>query len=155
MRRIAASICAAVVALTLAACGTGRPVTPSIGGLPLAARSHVTLIRRVCNDGSDAYCALEFVVVGSGYRTSLNLLGAEQRILHRRGWVHADAPEGLERAADSPGDKLRVTYATANGELQGVDLGWIKRPHAVALALSRAMLAHQSALSVVLQVGTA
>ena len=144
-----------LAAVALAGCGSGQPRIPSLAGLPLAARAHVAVSHRICNAGSNAFCALQLVIVANGYRTSLNLLGAERALLHRRGWTTANAPEGLERAADSPGDKLRVTYATASGDLQGIDLGWIKRSRDVTLALSRAMLAHVSALSVVLEVGTA
>ena len=43
------------------------------------------------------------------------------------GWTGANADTGQQRAADSPGHKLRLTYAPAAGDLQGIDLGWIKR----------------------------
>jgi hypothetical protein len=146
---------ALLAAVALAGCGAGGGRTPSLGGLPLAPRAQVAATHRVCNTGAEAFCALQVVVVARGYRTSLNLLGAERGLLRRHGWAPANAPEGLERAADSPGDKLRVTYATASGDLQGVDLGWIRRSREVTLALSHAMLAHTPALSIVLEVGTA
>jgi hypothetical protein len=82
------------------------------------------------------------------------MLSAENRLLRRRKWSSANAPIGLERAADSPGDKLRVTYATASGDLEGVDLGWINRGHRVTLALSHALFAHTSTLSFLLELGT-
>ena len=66
--------------------------------------------------------------------------------------VHAQI--GPERAADSPGDHLRVTYATATGDLQGVELGWIQRARPVTVALSRTLFDHTSALSILLQLGT-
>lgn len=146
---------AAALAGVVVGCGASGPRTPALAGLPLAARSRVAVSVRQCNQGASAFCALQLVVVGAGYRTSLNLLGAERALLRRRGWSQANAPVGLERAADSPGDRLRVTYATATGDLQGVDLGWIKRRRSVTLALSRALISHTSAISMMLEVGAA
>ena len=144
-----------LASIALAGCGASQSRTPSLGGLPLVAHARVTIDHRVCNPGANAFCALQLVVVADGYRTARELLGAEKALLKHHGWIPANAPNGLERAADSPGDKLRITYATASGDLQGVDLGWIRRSRDVTLALSRAMLAHVTALSMLLEVGTA
>ena len=66
----------------------------------------------------------------------------------------ATADNGNERAADSPGDKLRVTYATAASELGNIDLAFVKRSRATALALSRALFGRASAMAVLLEVGS-
>jgi hypothetical protein len=146
--------CAILVACLLAGCGGGNRV-PRLSALPLPAGTHVSLAYRSCNQGSNAFCALQLVVVGGAYRTSQEMLSAETQALRARKWVGVHAQTGLERAADSPGDHLRVTYATATGDLQGVELGWIKRARHVTVALSRTLFSHTSALSVLLQLGTA
>ena len=153
MRKLTIALLAPIA---LAGCGGDTADrTPSLRGLPLAPRAHVEISHRVCDPGANAFCALQLVVVANGYRTSRDLLGAEKSLLKHHGWSPANAPNGLERAADAPGDRLRVTYATASGDLQGVDLGWIRRSRDVTLALSRTMLAHVTALSMLLEVGTA
>ena len=47
-----------------------------------------------------------------------------------------------------------MTYATAYGDLKGIDLGWIKRSRTITLALSRALFDRASAMSVMLEVGS-
>ena len=74
-----------------------------------------------------------------GYRSSDGAAAPSTSRLLKLGWSGADARHGDEHAADSPGHKLRLTYATAVGDLQGIDLGWIHRPRTIALALSRAI----------------
>jgi len=110
---------------------------------------------RECDHGANAFCALEMVVVDRRYRTSRDLVRDEHRLLKHRGWSSANADTGEQRAADSPGHKWRVTYATAYGDLKGIDLGWIKRPRSIALALSQALFSRASAMSVMLEVGSA
>jgi hypothetical protein len=143
-----------VAALLVAGCGNGGTRIPSLGGLPLAAGSRVSVRERVCDPGENAFCALELVVQSHEFKTSSNLLGAESLLLRQRGWRRANAPTGLERAADSPRGRLRVTYATAADDLESIELGWVHRSHTVALALSRALIARRSTLSVLLEVGT-
>lgn len=145
---------ALLAALALAGCGNGPERPPSLSRLPLAPRTHVQTAVRVCDPGQNAFCALELVVVGRGYRSSRGLLDTEYATLHRDGWREAGAPIGQEHAADSPHRKLRVTYATAAGDLEAVDLGWIHRARRVTLALSRALFAHRSALSLTLELDT-
>jgi hypothetical protein len=145
---------AVALALGVAGCGNGGQRGPSLAGLPLAQGSRITLRDRVCDQGANAFCALELVVTSPVFRSSQNLLGAESLLLRQHGWLRANAPTGLERAADSPRDRLRVTYATAGGDLQGIDLGWVHRARTVTLALSRALIEHHSTLSVLLQVGS-
>jgi hypothetical protein len=114
----------------------------------------VTLSDRTCDRGANAYCSLQLVVVGRHYQTSRQLVRAERSLLERHHWAHANAPVGIEFAADSPSDRMRVTYATAGNDLLGVDQGWIKRGRPITLALSHAMFANTSAMSVLLVLGT-
>jgi hypothetical protein len=145
---------ALAASLALAGCGNGGPRVPSLSGLPLASGSHVTVRDRVCDEGANAFCALQLVVISPAFRSSQNLLGAESLLLRQHGWRRANAPSGLEHAADSPRGRLRVTYATASGDLQGIDLGWVHRARNITLALSRALIEHHSTLSVLLELGT-
>ena len=46
-----------------------------------------------------------------------------------------------------------MTYATAAGDLRGVDLGSIQRPREITLALSRTMFDQAPAMSIMLEVG--
>jgi hypothetical protein len=147
------AVLALLAGALISGCGAGDRV-PSLKRLPLVQGGRVTTQLRSCNPGANAYCAIELVVVGTNYPSAQALVKAESRLLHRRGWHHANAPVGQEIGATSPGDRLRVTYATASGELEAIDLGWIKRPRALTLTLSRALFAHTSAMAVVLQVGT-
>jgi hypothetical protein len=140
--------------LALAGCGpSGGDHSPPLSGVPLTPGVHVTVDVRNCNGGANAYCGLELVVVGRRYRTSTVLLTDETRLLRRRGWKPTNASTGLERGADSPGDRLRLMYATANGDLEGIDLGWIRRARPVTLALAHALFTHTATLSMFLQDG--
>jgi hypothetical protein len=142
-----------LAAAVLAGCGAGGDRTPAVGKLPLAPGARVAVRVRTCDPGLNAFCAVQLVVEGGHYDTALNMLGAENGILRRSGWTLAAAPLGSERAADSHNDRLRVTFATAAGDLEAIDLGSIKRARPVTLALSRALFAHRSALSMLLEVG--
>jgi hypothetical protein len=46
-----------------------------------------------------------------------------------------------------------VIYATASGDLEAIDLGWIRRARAITLALSHSLFSHQPALSLLLEKG--
>ncbi|HET9721046.1 MAG TPA: hypothetical protein VFP55_13280 [Solirubrobacteraceae bacterium] len=144
---------AAGIALILAGCGGGDRV-PSLRRLPLVARVQVVVRQKVCNRGQNAYCALELVLRGSGYSSSVALQRAERLLLKGRGWRRVNAPVGQELAADSPGNGLRVTYAAANMELEAIDLGWVKRSRSITLTLSREIFDRRPAIAVVLQLGT-
>jgi len=148
-----------VVAVVLAAgalagCGASGQRVPAVSGLPIPIGSRVAVRRTTCDRGQSAFCSVELVVVDPRYRSSHDLLRAERELLRRRHWAKADAPEGLELSADSPGDHLRVIYATAGDDIQGIDRGWITRVRPVTLALARAMFANSSALSMQLVLGT-
>lgn len=155
MHRLALTLTSAALgSALLAGCGGGDR-TPALHGLPLIPHLQVVERARACDKGANAYCALELVFVGRGYASSRDMLRAERKLLKHRGWAQVNAPVGQELAADSPGDHLRVTYATASQELEAIDLGWIKRPRQVTLSLSRQIFGHTSALAVLLQLGTA
>jgi len=152
--RLGAVIGAAGATLVLAGCGGGGDRVPSLHRLPLVPGLQVVTSQRVCNRGRNAYCALELVLQGRGYPSSIDLQRSERHLLKRRGWKKVNAPVGQELAADAPGDRLRVTYAAANMELEAVDLGWVKRSRKITLTLSREIFGHHSALAVLLQLGT-
>lgn len=127
---------------------------PTIGRLPLAPGSRVVSQVRQCDAGSNAYCALELVVVNKGSANSDALVALERRALRQRGWTITHANNGDEHAALSPGDKLRVTYATAYGDLKDIELGWIARAKPISLALSHEIFARAAAMSVMLEIGS-
>jgi hypothetical protein len=144
----------AAIAMALAGCGSrGHDRVPDVASLPLVGGSRIVTQARVCDPGANAYCAYDLVVASTRYRTSEQFLQGERSDLHRLGWTGANAPNGDERAVDSPGGGLHLTYATATGDLTGLDLGWIQRAHGIATALSRAIFRHTPALSMELRFG--
>lgn len=149
-----------VVAVALAACalagcgGNGGDRTPDLGKLPLAPGSRIVARVRQCDPGANAYCAVELVVVDPAWHDSGSLVFAEKRILARHGWTADRGAIGDEGAAESPGDKLRVTYATAYGDLKDIELGWIKRSHTISVALSHTLFDRSAAMSVMLEIGS-
>jgi hypothetical protein len=145
----------AAAALLLAGCGNSGNRSPAIGKLPLAAGSKVVAQVRQCDKGKNSYCSVELVIVNHGYGNSWALVSGERRSLSQDGWTQTHADTGDEHAAQSPGDKLRVTYATAMGDLKDVELGWITRSHAIAVALSHTIFERASAMSVLLELGPA
>jgi hypothetical protein len=144
-----------VVAAVLAGCGAGGTSRgPSLAGVPLTSGTQVVAHVRRCDRGANPYCAIQLVVVGPRFGSSQALLISEREYLHSIGWSSSNADIGNEHAASSPGQKLRLTYATAALDLQAVDLGWIRRSPAIGLALSRTMFARQPALSLMLETGS-
>jgi hypothetical protein len=144
-----------VLVAALAGCGqSSTPHTPALAQLPLVRGSDVVAQATQCDRGAAVYCAVELVVVGPKYGSSDDLLGSERRRLVALGWTRESGDTGNEHAADSPGHKLRVTYATAQGDLTGIVLGWIKRPRPIALALSRTLFRRSAALSMMLEVSS-
>jgi hypothetical protein len=113
----------------------------------------VTLRVKQCDRGADAFCAWDVVVVDRHAPSSTALLHRERDLLVRAGWTLANGDTGEQHAADSPGHKLRVTYATAYGDMKGVVEGWIKRPRSVQLALSHTLFTGTSAMSMLLELG--
>ena len=106
-----------------------------------------------CDAGANAYCALDVVLVNPRFKSAQELVTNERRWLRRNGWIRVSAQTGDELAADSPGNRIRVTYATAALDLKDIDLGWIKRPRAIALALSDAIYDGAPAISMNLVAG--
>jgi hypothetical protein len=147
-----AAVPAAVAAI--AGCGSGGG-TPSLdlGRLPLVDGSRVVAQARECDRGASAFCALEAVVVDPRYHSSGDMVTSERALLRKQGWSLVNADTGLQSAAESPGHKLRVTYATAYGDLQGVDLVWIHRANPITQALSRQVFDGKSAMSIMLEDG--
>jgi hypothetical protein len=150
-----AVVAAALAAGTLTGCGNQGERSPALGKLPLAAGSRVVAQVRKCDRGQNEYCALELVVVNRGYANSWGLVDGERRSLSAHGWTQTHADTGDEHAAQSPGDKLRVTYATAMGDLKDVELGWITRTHRIAVAMSHTLFERTAAMSVLLELGPA
>ena len=78
--------------------------------------------------------AIELVVSDQTYKSSHALLLSERDRLRGHGWTGVSPDTGDQLADESPGRKLRVTYATADGDLKGIDLGWIRRTRSITLA---------------------
>jgi hypothetical protein len=148
--------CVLVAAVVLlAGCGSSASSrTPPSAGIPLIGGSRVLASVRRCDRGVNAYCAVQMVIADPQYRNSTELLIAERHYLQGLGWTLAGADTGDEHAADSPGHKLRLIYATAALDLKAVDLGWVQRAPVITQALSRAMFGRQPALSLMLETGS-
>jgi hypothetical protein len=135
------------LALALAGCGSSSHHTPNLGKVPIVAGSRTVFRNVACDAGANAYCGIALVVYNRSYHSSEDLLAAERNELHAHGWTDANGDVGPETAADSPGHKIHLTYASANGELDAIDYGWVKRPRAMTLALSNSIFANTAALA--------
>ena len=145
----------AVAALSTAACGqSASSRTPVLSAVPLAGGMRIVAHVRRCDRGTNPYCAVQLVVVGGRYRDSAAVLDTEKRHLTRLGWSSGTGDTGQELSADSPGHKLRLIYATADNDLEGIDLGWIERSPVIAHALSNEMFDRASAISLMLETGS-
>jgi hypothetical protein len=155
MRTHGPRLALAAFALALAGClGAGGSQTSlDINQVPLVSGASVVAHARQCDEGANAFCAFEAVVVDPRYNSSGALVASEHRQLRKFGWSSMAGDDGDERAAESPGHKLRITYATAANDLTGIDEKWIKRPASIGLALSRTMFSRTAAMSVMLEVG--
>jgi hypothetical protein len=146
---------AAAITVAVAGCGGGSGArSPQLSSLPLAAGVRVMTNVRQCNSGSNAYCAIELVVLGPGYSSSRALVLAERDRLRSRGWIGASPTTGDQLANESPNNKLRVTYSTAFEDLKGVDLGWITRSWPTISALDGTLFNRAVAMSVLLEIGS-
>lgn len=135
-------------------CGTGGASGQlSVEQLPLIQGAKVATTARQCDRGANAFCAIEAVIVDPEAHSSGALVQNEHRKLHSLGWTTSAGDDGVEVAADSPGHKLRVTYATALNDLIGIDEKWIKRPGVIGLSLSQLMSRGTPAMSILLEVG--
>lgn len=154
---VAALVVAAALVLgaALAGCGDGRTGrTPPLRRVPLVPGATVRFALRQCDSGANPYCALNAIIVDTRYRTSHDLMEAERRLLKAAHWSSSFADTGLERAAESPGHRLRLTYATADDDLRAIDQQYIKRPPPIAMRLSKLDFAGTPALSVLLEAGS-
>lgn len=144
----------AVVA-ALAGCGTGTPAarTPTASSVPLVSGSRIVEQVRTCDRGSNAYCAIDLVVRNRDYKSSDILLRDEGRLLRKDGWSLSNAETKSQTAANSPSHKLRLTFSTAAGDLQEIDLGAINRSWPITYALSSSMFDRAAAMSMRLEVG--
>ena len=145
------------LAVSLAACGgsggSGAPVSAS--RVPLLAGVNVLTRARECDRGANAFCSQELVVTGGGFTSSGAMVTAEHDLLRARRWMDASGDFGQEQAADSPGHKLHLTYATGLAELTGIDEGWIKRQTSLTLLLSRQLFAGRPTMTLTLTTGPA
>jgi len=141
------------VAVAVAGCGGDGPRRPALSSVPLVPGARVVERTYACDLGADPYCALDVVLANHDYSSAQDLVAVERRWLKRKGWLRVPAQTGDELAADSPGDRVRVTYTTAALDLKDIDLGWIKRPHVITLALSRAIYDGSAAMSMMLEAG--
>ena len=79
---------------------------------------------------------------------------AERNLLRAHDWTGASAQTADQLADESPGNKLRITYATAYGDLKGIDFNWIQRTREIQRSLSAEMFAGTPAMSAQLQIGS-
>jgi hypothetical protein len=155
LRALIPALVAGAAVAALAGCGeAGGTHGLGIAAVPLVQGSTVVAQAHQCDRGADAFCALEAVIVNSQYHSSGDLVTSERQLLRQRGWSQVSPDTGLQSAAESPGHRLRLTYATALGDLQGIDLVWIHRARVIELTLSRELFARASAMSVMLEHGS-
>jgi hypothetical protein len=145
----------ALVAGSLAGCGATSPSarTPSAGAVPLVPGSRIVAQVRRCDRGTHAFCAIDLVVRNGKYASSGILARDESHVLRKQGWSLANGDTDAQSAANSPGHKLRLTFATADGELRAIDLGMINRSWPITYALSNSMFDRVAAMSMRLEVG--
>jgi hypothetical protein len=142
------------LAATVAGCGSGGSGhAPTLSSLPLIPGARIVRQVRQCDPGANAFCALELVVVDRRFKTSSDMVLSEHHQLHKLGWTGTGPDTGAEHADESPGHKLRLTYSSAYGDLQGIDLGLIRRPWPIVISLSRSMFDQDPAMSMLLEVG--
>ncbi|SRR5579884_935603 len=152
-RRLGALAAIALIP-ALAGCGASHAQRiPEASDIPLVPGAEIAVQQRACDRGSRAYCAIDLVVVDHHYVSSDVLARDEGKVLSKRGWSLAHGDTGLQAAANSPGHKLRLTFATASGELRSIDLGTINRPWPITYALSSTMFDRTAAMSMMLEAG--
>jgi hypothetical protein len=153
-RRLGVLASVALAAAAIGGCGANKPnTTPTASAIPLVPGAHIAVQSRACDQGSHAYCAVDLVVVDHRYQSSDLLAKDESAVLQKHGWSPAAGDTSLEFGANSPGHRLRLTYARADGDLEGVDLGYINRPWPITYALSNTMYDRTAAMSMMLEVG--
>jgi hypothetical protein len=152
-RRLGA-LASLALAVILAGCGASQAQrTPTAGDVPLVPGAEISSQTRACDQGSHAFCAIDLVVVDHNYLSSDFLARDEGRVLRKSGWSLADGDTSEQSGANSPGHKLRLTFATAEGDLRAIDLGSIGRPWPITYALANTMFDRTAAMSMMLEVG--
>jgi hypothetical protein len=121
--------------------------------LPLVRGAQIIQQSRQCDGGANAYCAIELVVVDRQFSSPGALVYGERHRLYLDGWSLERGETGAEHAAESPSHALRVVYATAEGDLEDVDLSYLQRPRAITLSLAQTMFDRLPAMSVTLEAG--
>jgi hypothetical protein len=141
-------------AAALAGCGSASSTRSfNAGQLPLISGSTIVTQSKQCDTGSNPYCALEAIVVNHRFTSSGAFVAAEDRLLHQLRWKFNAGDDGDEVAANSPGQKLRLTFSTAVDDLIGIDEHWIKRSWPVEWTLAQTMFSRTPAMSVMLEAG--
>jgi hypothetical protein len=158
MRRVRLALSAATAALLalggLAACGSATSTSSlNAGQLPLVPGSRIITQSSQCDQGSNAFCALEAVVVNPQFTSSGALVASEDRLLHQLRWRSSAGDDGDEVARNSPGQKLRLTFATAIDDLIGIDEHWITRSWPIEWTLAHTMMTRTPAMSIMLEQG--
>jgi hypothetical protein len=155
MMRIRGLLATSMCALVVAGCGQSSASRHlAIDGVPLVDGTRVVARAHSCDRGAHAYCALQLVIVGAGFRSSMDLLTGEQSRLRKLGWTSTVGDTPKERSADSPGHGLRLSLGLATDDLLSWDQGQIKRRPAIARALARTMFQRAPALSLMLETGS-
>ena len=154
MRSRTLGLAAAALAIGVAGCGQqAASRSPTLSQLPLVSGASVVTQVNECDKGQNAFCAIEAVIVDPRYASSVAFVKAERDHLKSSGWSGVAPDDGQQRAAASPGQKLRITYATAAADLLGIDLDWIKRPRPITTRLAHEMFNRSAAMSVLLEAG--
>jgi hypothetical protein len=155
MMRIRTLKATVVCSLVVAGCGQSSATRKlSADGVPLVGGARVVARAHSCDHGAHPYCALQLVIVGSGFRSSNDFLISEESRLRKLGWTSTVGDTPKERSADSPGHRLRLSLGIAPDDLISWDQGQIKRRAGIARALARTMFQQQPALSLMLQTGS-
>jgi len=121
--------------------------------VPLVPGAKITTQATQCDRGSNPFCSIQAVVVDRSFASSGALVVSEDHILHRLGWKSSAGDDGDEAAADSPGQKLRITFATGIDDLIGIDEHWITRAFSVEQALDQTMFKRTPAMSIMVELG--
>ncbi len=153
--KLRALLAVVVGALTAAGCAqSASHGRLAVKGAPLVHGARIVAQARSCDRGAHAYCSLQLVAVGSGFRDSTEMLAAEEGRLKALGWTSTVGDTLKERSADSPGHRLRLSLAIAPDDLLSWDQGQVRRRPPIAHALARAMFDRAPALSLMLQTGS-
>ena len=138
----------------LGGCGASQAQrTPTASDIPLVPGAEIAVQAHACDRGSRVFCAIDLVVVNRRYASSDVLALDESHVLRKHGWSLANGDTSLQTAANSPGHKLRLTFATATGDLREIDLGTINRPWPITYGLSNTMFDRTAAMSMRLEIG--